>query len=170
MSKDKLIEYDSTAANNTDCGGVNLAENSMLPSDVNNYAREIMTHLRSFADGADGINVLALTDDSDTNQIKFQAPSSVTTTTTFTLPDGDGTNGQTLVTNGSATLSWGAGGGGSFLGDSGGGTADIIRVHEKQLDTSVTVSATDNGLCAGPLTLATGVVLTVATGGTMVIA
>ena len=170
MAKDKLIQYDSTAANNTDCGSVNLAENSMLPSDVNNYAREIMSHLKEFADGSSGINVLALTDDTDTNQIKFQAPSSVTTTTTFTLPDGDGTNGQTLITNGTGTLSWGAGGGGSFLGDSGGGTADIIRVHEKQLDTSVTVAATDNGLCAGPLTLATGVVLTVATGGTMVIA
>ena len=170
MPKDKLIQYDSTAANNTDCGSVNLAENSMLPSDVNNYAREIMSHLKEFADGTSGINVLALTDDTDTNQIKFQAPSSVTTTTTFTLPDGDGTDGQTLITNGTGTLSWGAGGGGSFLGDSGGGTADIIRVHEKQLDTSVTVAATDNGLCAGPLTLATGVVLTVATGGTMVIA
>lgn len=151
MSKDKLIEYDSTAANNTDCGGVNLAENSMLPSDVNNYAREIMTHLRSFADGTDGINALALTDDSDTNQIKFQAPSSVTTTTTFTLPDGDGTNGQTLVTNGSATLSWGAGGGGSYLGDSGGGTADIIRVHEEQLDTDVTIPVNTNAGAFGAL-------------------
>lgn len=172
MPKDKLIQYDSTAANNTDCGSVNLAENSMLPSDVNNYAREIMSHLKEFADGSSGINVLALTDDTDTNQIKFQAPSSVTATTTFTLPDGDGSAGQVLKTNGSGTLDWvdQSTGGGSFLGDSGGGTADIIRVHEKQLDTSVTVAATDNGLCAGPLTLATGVVLTVTTGGTMVIA
>jgi len=168
MAKDKLIQYDSTAANNTDCGSVNLAENSMLPSDVNNYAREIMSHLKEFADGTSGINVLALTDDTDTNQIKFQAPSSVTTTTTFTLPDGDGTNGQTLITNGTGTLSWGAGGGGSFLGDSGGGLADIIRVHEAQLDTSVTVATNTNGLAAGPLTVATGVTLTV--NGSLVIA
>jgi hypothetical protein len=168
MPKDKLIEYDSNAANNTDCGSVNLAENSMLPSDVNNYAREIMSHLKEFADGSSGINVLALTDDTDTNQIKVQAPASVTATVTFTLPDGDGTDGQTLITDGSGTLSWGAGGGGSFLGDSGGGTADIVRVHEDQLDTDITVAANTNGLAAGPLTVATGVVVTV--NGNLVIA
>jgi hypothetical protein len=40
------------------------------------------------------------------NYIRFQAPSTLTTNTTFTFPDGDGTNGQALVTNGSGTLSW----------------------------------------------------------------
>lgn len=169
MAKDKLTQYDTTASNNTDVGGISVAE-GMLPSGVNNAIREQMSHLADFAAGTSGVDVLKLQDDTDTNSIKLQAPASVTTTVTLTLPDGDGTTGQTIVTDGAGTLSWGSGGGGSFLGDSGGGTADIIRVHEKQLDTSVTVSATDNGLCAGPLTLATGVVLTVATGGTMVIA
>ena len=61
-------------------------------------------------------------------------------------------------------------GGGSYLGDSGGGLADIIRVHEKQLDTNVTVAANTNGMCAGPLTLASGVVITVSAGATLVVA
>jgi len=61
-------------------------------------------------------------------------------------------------------------GGGEYLGDSGGGLADIIRVHEKQLDTSITIAANTNGLCAGPLTLATGVTITVSTGATLVVA
>jgi len=52
-------------------------------------------------------------------------------------------------------------GGGSFLGDGSGGTSDIIRVHEEQLDTSVTVAANTNGLAAGPLIIADGVTLTV---------
>ena len=169
MAKDKLTDYDATASNNTDGGGISVAE-GMLPSGVNNAIPEQKSHLAAFAAGTSGVDVLKLQDDTDTNSIKLQAPASVTTTVTLTLPDGDGTTGQTIVTDGAGTLSWGSGGGGSLLGDSGGGTADIIRVHEKQLDTSVTVSATDNGLCAGPLTLATGVVLTVATGGTMVIA
>ena len=59
-------------------------------------------------------------------------------------------------------------GGGSYLGDSGGGTADIFRVHESELNTSVTVLANTNALCAGPLTLATGVTVTV--NGNLVIA
>ncbi len=161
MAKDKLTEYDATAANNTVVGDVNLAENSALPSDMNNAVREVMSHLKEFADGTNGINVLSLADDDASASIKFQAPSAVTTTVTFTLPDGDGSNGQTLITNGSGTLTWGAGGGGSFLGDSGGGLADIIRVHEAQLDTSVTVATNTNGLAAGPLTVASGVTLTV---------
>jgi hypothetical protein len=59
-------------------------------------------------------------------------------------------------------------GGGSFLGDSGGGTADIFRVHEAELNTDVTVVANTNALCAGPLTVATGVTVTV--NGNLVIA
>ena len=168
MARDKLTEYSATASDNTVCGDVNIAENSALPSDMNNYAREIMSHLKEFADGTNGINVLSLADDDASAAIKFQAPSAVTATVTFTLPDGDGTSGQTLITDGSGTLSWGAGGGGSFLGDSGGGTADIIRVHEAQLDTSVTVATNTNGLAAGPLTVASGITLTV--NGSLVIA
>ena len=41
MAKDKLTEYDATANNNTVVGDVNLAENSALPSDMNNAVREI---------------------------------------------------------------------------------------------------------------------------------
>tara|TARA_R100000655_G_scaffold10080_1_gene24585 strand:- start:3867 stop:8231 length:4365 start_codon:yes stop_codon:yes gene_type:complete len=37
----------------------------------------------------------------------FKAPASVTADITFTLPDGDGTNGQRLQTDGSGNLSWG---------------------------------------------------------------
>jgi len=160
VAKDKLTDYSATNASNTDVGGINIDE-GMLPSAVNNSLRELMTHLKNFSDGTDGINVLNLADDDASASIKFQAPSAVTTTVTFTLPDGDGSNGQTLITNGSGTLTWGAGGGGSFLGDSGGGLADIIRVHEAQLDTSVTVATNTNGLAAGPLTVASGVTLTV---------
>lgn len=46
----------------------------------------------------------------------FKAPGTVTSSTTFTLPNGDGTSGQALKTDGAGALSWGdasgAGGGG----------------------------------------------------------
>src|SRR5210317_1192671 len=41
-----------------------------------------------------------------TNFIGLKAPNSVTASTTFTLPDGDGTNGQILTTDGSGNLSF----------------------------------------------------------------
>src|SRR5210317_1501240 len=41
-----------------------------------------------------------------TNFIGLKAPNAVTTSTTFTLPDGDGSNGQVLSTDGSGNLSF----------------------------------------------------------------
>ena len=59
---------------------------------------------------------------------------------------------------------------GSFLGDAGTALGNIIRVHEKELNTSVTIASNTNGLCAGPLNLATGVTVTVSNGATLVVA
>lgn len=107
MAKDKLTDYNATAASNTDIGGVSLAEGGMQVSDINNAFREQMSHLKDFADGTTGIDVLNLQDDDASASIKLQAPATVTTTTTFTMPDGDGTDGQALKTNGSGALSFG---------------------------------------------------------------
>ena len=47
---------------------------------------------------------------------------------------------------------------------------DIFRINEQQLDTDVTIDANENAGCVGPLTVASGVTLTVTTGGNLVIA
>mgnify|MGYP001455045307 FL=1 len=52
-------------------------------------------------------------------------------------------------------------GGGKFLGEGAGGAGDIIRVHENELNTSVSIDSGNNGLAAGPLTIASGVTLTI---------
>ena len=49
---------------------------------------------------------LSETDANGSHYIALKAPDSVTTDTVLTLPDGAGTNGQALTTNGSGTLSW----------------------------------------------------------------
>ena len=68
----------------------------------------------------------------------------------------------------------GGGGGGAFLGEgasgaSVGSSGDIIRVNQQTLDTSQTFSATDNGSCAGPFSVASGVTLTVTSGATFTV-
>ena len=52
-------------------------------------------------------------------------------------------------------------GGGKFLGETSGGAGDIIRVHEAELNTSVSIDASNNGMAAGPLTIGSGVTLTI---------
>lgn len=44
------------------------------------------------------------------NYVAFKAPNSISSSVTWTLPATDGTSGQTIVTNGSGTLSWGSSG------------------------------------------------------------
>ena len=55
------------------------------------------------------------------------------------------------------------------VGEASTGKGDIFRTHTQTLDTDVTIGATDNALCAGPLTVDTGVTLTVTTGGNLAI-
>ena len=52
---------------------------------------------------------LQLFEDSDngSNFVALKSPNAVTSNTTFTLPDGDGSNGQFLKTDGSGQLSFG---------------------------------------------------------------
>jgi hypothetical protein len=74
-------------------------------------------------------------------------------------------------------VEWGAvgGGGGFFKGENGSvgdattGPGDIFRINEQELNTSVTISGTENASCTGPLAVASGVTLTVSAGGTLAI-
>jgi hypothetical protein len=56
---------------------------------------------------------LRFADSDSSNWVAFQAPSTVASNVTWTLPNADGTNGQVLSTNGSGVLSWASAGGGS---------------------------------------------------------
>ena len=53
---------------------------------------------------------LRFADANSSNWVAFQAPATVSSNVTWTLPSADGSSGQALVTNGSAVLSWAAAG------------------------------------------------------------
>jgi len=55
---------------------------------------------------------LRLADTDSSHYVGFKSPATVTTNKIWTLPSADGTSGQVLSTNGSATLSWATAGGG----------------------------------------------------------
>jgi hypothetical protein len=70
----------------------------------------------------------------------------------------------------------GGGGGGGFfkgengdVGDSATGPGDIFRINEQTLNTNVTIDADENASATGPLAIASGVTLTVDSGGELVI-
>ena len=55
MPKDKVSEWSSTAANNTDIAGINIAE-GCAPSGINNAIRELMAQVKDMQAGTDADN------------------------------------------------------------------------------------------------------------------
>lgn len=99
MAKTKISEYDSTAANNTDVDGINIAE-SCPPSGINNAIREVMAHLKDFQTGTSG--------DPFTNASTVTSSGTLAVTGNLTFDGASGTSGQVLVSAGSgATPTWG---------------------------------------------------------------
>ena len=94
MAKDKITDYSTTASSNTDVGGVNLAENSMLPSDVNNAFREVLSHLAEMNAGTYPVaDTFILADPDDlTKKFRFDGVGITTgNTRVVTMPDADTT-------------------------------------------------------------------------------
>ena len=99
MAKNKISEYSSTAANNTDVANINIAE-GCSPSNVNNAIRAVMSHLKNFQDGSSG--------DSLTNAGTVTSSGTLAVTGNFTLDGSAGTSGQVLVSAGTGnTPTWG---------------------------------------------------------------
>jgi hypothetical protein len=81
------------------------------------------------------------------------------------------TAGDGLTFTGSAWVP-GAAGGGMFKGNNGtvgSRSGDIFRVNAKSVTEDVTIAATENASAAGPLAVASGKTLTIASGGSLVI-
>src|SRR5210317_1577895 len=98
MAKTKISEYDSTAANNTDVDGINIAE-SCPPSGINNAIREVMAHLKDFQSGVSG--------DTFTNTSTLTSSGTLAVTGNFTLDGAAGTSGQVMLSAGTGTPTWG---------------------------------------------------------------
>jgi hypothetical protein len=82
------------------------------------------------------------------------------------------TTDQVLSWTGS-DYDWVTAGGGLFKGENGTvgdpttGAGDIFRINEQTLNTSTTIEADESASATGPLTVASGVTLTVTTGGNL---
>lgn len=92
MAKNKISEWSATPANNTDIGGIDIAE-GCAPSGINNAIRELMAQVKDMQTGADG-------DD-------LTIAGTLALTGGFTLDGSAGTSGQYLASAGSGnTPTW----------------------------------------------------------------
>lgn len=111
----------------------------------------------------DGSNVqigaqgdLRFADSDSSSYVALQAPSTVTSDVTFTLPGADGTSGQVLQTNGSGVLSF-------VTVSSPAKASGSVIVNNTTINENYTIAAGTNGFSVGSITISTGYGLTVAT-------
>ena len=93
MAKNKISEWSSTPANNTDVGGIDIAE-GCAPSGINNAIREMMAQVKDMQAGLDGDS--------------FTIAGDLILTGGLTLDGSAGTSGQVMVSAGTGnTPTWG---------------------------------------------------------------
>ena len=76
--------------------------------------------------------------DNGTNSLALAAPNSLTAATTLTFPDGAGSNGQVLSTDGSGTLSWINAGLSAIHAQA----SDILKLQSNQIGVSTNLTTT----------------------------
>jgi hypothetical protein len=116
MVKNAISDYSSTAASNTDVGGVNIDE-GMSPSGVNNAIRELMSHLADLNAGTSSLGTIKV----DNLQLDANTISSTDTNGNINIipngtgsvvldginyPQADGTANYFLKTDGAGQLSF----------------------------------------------------------------
>ena len=109
-------------------------------------------------------NDLRFADSDSSNYVGFQAPSTVSSNQIWTLPATDASvAGYALVSNGSGVLSWAATGG---AGATGGGTNEIFWENDQIITQNYTITNGKNAGSFGPVTIQSGVTVTIGSGET----
>ena len=95
--------------------------------------------------------------------IKLKSPPhSATADYTLTFPNDDGNAGQALTTNGSGVLTWAAAGSNV--------TTNGLWEHANTIAANYSITAGNNALTAGPITINSGISVTIPTGSTWIVA
>jgi hypothetical protein len=140
MPKNKVSEWSTTAASNTDIGGININE-GCPPSGINNAIRELMAQVRDFQLGADGDGLTVSTLNATTATIGALTATSATATnatvTNATVTSLTATNFAVSGTVSGLTVTTLR-----VLGETTGTTATFGNVTATQLNVSGSVTGT----------------------------
>ena len=108
-------------------------------------------------------NDLRFADADSSHYVGFQAPATISSSLTWTLPSADAAvSGYALVSDASGTLSWAAAGAGA----QGAGSDNIFWENDQTVTQSYTITNGQNAGSFGPITIQSGVTVTVGAGET----
>ena len=109
---------------------------------------------------------LRFADSDSSHYVGFQAPATVSSSLTWTLPSADAAvSGYALVSDASGTLSWAAAGAGAV----GGGGNEIFCENDQTVTQDYTITNGKNARSFGPIEIQSGATVTVGAGETWTI-
>lgn len=158
-----LFTGNSTAAAFIPTGSTIPANGLYLPS-TNTAGIATAGSGRVFVDASGNTTInnqgaLRFADSDSSNWVAFRASSTVTGNVTWTLPPIDATvSGHALKSDASGILSWGTAGGAT-----GGGGDDVFYENSQTVTTDYTLTTNKNAMSAGPITIGSGVTVTIPT-------
>jgi hypothetical protein len=180
MPKVKISEWSATPANNTDIDGINIAE-GCAPSGINNAIRELMSQVKDLYAGTTGdASAVAGGGTGATTAAQAKINLAVITAATGSSIIATGNTGERDGTpaagyfrfnttlskfEGYSGTAWGSVGGGA----TGGGTDEIFIENGQTITTNYTIPATRNAMSTGPITVNSGVTVTVSSGARWVV-
>jgi hypothetical protein len=180
MPKVKISEWSETPANNTDIDGINIAE-GCAPSGINNAIRELMSQVKDLYAGTTGdASAVAGGGTGATTAAQAKINLAVVTAATGSSIIATGNTGERDGTpaagyfrfnttlskfEGYSGTAWGSVGGGA----TGGGTDEIFIENGQTITTNYTIPATRNAMSTGPITVNSGVTVTVSSGARWVV-
>ena len=113
-----------------------------------------------------GQNDLRFADADSSHYVGFQAPATVSSSLTWTLPSADAAvSGYALVSDASGTLSWAAAGAGAV----GGGGNEIFWENDQTVTQDYTITNGKNAGSFGPIEIQSGATVTIGAGETWTI-
>lgn len=180
MSKTKISEWSATPADNTDIDGINIAE-GCAPSGINNAIREMMAQVKDLYAGTTGdATAVAGGGTGATTAAQAKINLAVVTAATGSSIIATGNTGERDGTpsagyfrfnttlskfEGYSGTAWGSVGGGA----TGGGNDEIFIENGQTITTNYTIAATRNAMSTGPITVNSGVTVTVSSGARWVV-
>ena len=146
----------------TGSGALTIANDAVTTAKLNLISTSSVPSLEARSDGTtDGYIQLNCT--ANTHGIKLKSPPhSAGASYTLTFPNDDGNSGQALTTNGSGVLTWASAG--SNI------TTNGLYEMANTIASNYSIASGNNAMTAGPITINSGVSVTVPSGSTWVIA
>ena len=146
----------------TGATALTIANDAVTTAKLNLISTSSVPSLEARSDGTtDGYIQLNCT--ANTHGIKLKSPPhSAAASYTLTFPNDDGTSGQALTTDGSGVLTWASAGSNV--------TANGLYEMANTIASNYSIASGNNAITAGPITINSGVSVTVPSGSTWVIA